>query len=463
MRPRRLFAALVLLTGLATTPASALTDAQVTEYSRIIFFGPVARRDEALDALVARGNPDVAPALILAVRYRGLDKTIMRALRRLVGEPFKDWKAAMLWQEARPELVPHSSFMGIKLQVFGDIDPGFDRFLGNGRAATDRLSVRLEEIVWGGAWADAIPSLDRPAMIEADAADYLLDDDLVFGVAINGDYRAYPLRILGWHEMMNDVVGGVPVALAYCPLCGSGILYETALEGAETPLVFGSSGLLYRSNKLMFDRQTESLWHHLTGRPVSGPMREKNVALKRRPMIIARWDAWKARHPDTRVLALDTGYARNYAPGFVYHDYFASPDLLYPARTEARDKGVGLAPKTHIFGLHTVGRAKAWPLEAFRGGRLINDRLGDRTIVLIGDASGRTVRAYDRRDLRFEPTADPAKLASAGEIWTLTEAALVGPDGRRLPRLPGRITYWFAWDNHLGFSSDVYRWNPANP
>lgn len=451
-----LLSALLLAAPQASVAAEPLSDAEVAAFSRIVFFGPVARRDEALEALVARGRLDVASTLILAVRYRGQDSSIIEALRRLVGEPLRDWKAAMLWQEAHPDIVPHASFEAIKLQVFDDIDPGFDRFLGGGRAARDRLAIRLEEIVWGGAWADAIPSLDRPKMLRADEVDYLLDDDLVFGLELNGDRRAYPLRIMGWHEMMNDVVGGVPVALAYCPLCGSGILYETAVAGLSEPLVFGSSGLLYRSNKLMFDRGTGSLWHHLTGKPVSGPLRDRALKLRVLPMAIARWADWKAKHPRTRVLALTTGYDRNYESGAVYKDYFASADLLYPARTDdsiADD----LAAKAYVFGLQTFGHAKAWPLDAFDGGRLVNDHLGDQPVVLIGDTAGRTVRAYARQSFQFETTDDPERLATAEGEWRLTETFLHGPQGQRLPRLPGRITFWFAWNNHLGFESELYR------
>ena len=111
-------------------------------------------------------------------------------------------------------------------------------------------------------------------LIDAKDADYLLGTALVFGVSINGDTRAYPLRIMGWHEMFNEVIGGVPVALAYCTLCGSGILFETAVEGRARPFVFGSSGFLYRSNKLMFDRETNSLWNQFTGKPVAAQVRK---------------------------------------------------------------------------------------------------------------------------------------------------------------------------------------------
>lgn len=135
------------------------------------------------------------------------------------------------------------------------IDPNFTAFLYSGV----RHSIRLEEIAWGGVNKDGIPSLDNPALINAEDAEYLKEDDLVFGVSINGDTRAYPLRIMDWHEMFNDVIGGVPVALAYCTLCGSGILYETDMGDGKEPIIFGSSGFLYRSNKLMYDKQTHSL------------------------------------------------------------------------------------------------------------------------------------------------------------------------------------------------------------
>ena len=115
------------------------------------------------------------------------------------------------------------------------------------------------------------------------------DDELVFGVEINGDARAYPLRILDWHEMFNDVVGGVPVALAYCTLCGSGILCETLLPPRSERLIFGSSGFLYRSNKLMYDHQTHSLWDQVTGRPIVGPLTGSGIELKVRPVAITSW------------------------------------------------------------------------------------------------------------------------------------------------------------------------------
>lgn len=171
----------------------------------------------------------------------------------------------MLWQERHPEIVPHGSYFPCRRATLLSIDPNFAVFLEREHLRRDRMEIRFEEVTWGGVVKNGIPSLDFPWMIPAAEAGYLRDDDLVFGVSVEGDARAYPLHIMGWHEMFNDVVGGVPLALACCTLCGSGILFETAVLGREAPFVFGSSGFLYRSNKLMFDRQTHSLWNKFTG------------------------------------------------------------------------------------------------------------------------------------------------------------------------------------------------------
>src|SRR5262249_22543445 len=153
-----------------------------------------------------------------------------------------------------------------------------------------------------------IPALDQPKMIPAADAGYLNADDPVFGVEINGDARAYPLRIANWHEMVNDVVGGVPVSLAYCTLCGAGILFDGRVAGRAEPFNFGSSGLLYRSNKLMYDRQTDSLWNQFTGRPVMGRLTGSRIELKVLPVVLTSWSQWRAHHKDTLVLSLETGF-----------------------------------------------------------------------------------------------------------------------------------------------------------
>ena len=399
-------------------------------------------RETALRRIVERGKTDVVPALIQALRFAGGSEEIARALNALtgagVGPSWNDW---MLWQEAHPEVTPFDSFDRYKADLMAGIDPNFRHFLKRGVSH----EIRLEEIVWGGVSKDGIPALVNPKHIAPKEATYLEPDELVFGVSINGDVRAYPLRIMDWHEMFNDVVGGKPVALAYCTLCGSGILFDTLAEGRAAPVVFGSSGFLYRSNKLMYDKATNSLWNQFTGRPVVGALTGSGIELRILPVAITTWKDWLARNPDTRVLSIDTGYNRDYSPGKPYGEYFASKDLMFPARV--RDER--LKPKDYVFAVRTVGAEKAWPLAAFSKSRVINDEIGDIDVVLVGDTTSRTVRAYRAEGRDFRPDPDnAAKLIDDDGVWAIEEHNLVGPDGRKLARLAGHIAYWFAWQGY---------------
>ncbi|MEP3279096.1 MAG: DUF3179 domain-containing protein [Stappiaceae bacterium] len=434
--------------------AQRISSDKVRDQSLTVVLGDAQQRKQALDFLVQRGKMDVVPSLVLYMRLSQNNREITSALKKLTGEDLNTWKDAMLWQEAHPEVVPHESYREIKLGHFANIDPNFLQFFDPKTTHRDKMKIRLEEITWGGVRVDGIPSLDNPTLITIAEADYLRDDDLVFGVEINGDVRAYPLRIMGWHEMFNEVIGGVPVALAYCTLCGAGILFETKIEGRKKPLIFGSSGFLYRSNKLMFDRETNSLWNQFTGEPVSGKLVDKGLKLKIRPVTITSWGEWKTAHPDTRVLSLDIGHKRDYGSGVVYNDYFASPDLMFP--TTVRDESE-VKRKEYVFGIREFGAAKAWPVKAFKRKRVINDRVGATDVVLIGDAKTRTVRAYQRDGQSFKAGRKSGTLKGPGGIWSISEDFVTGPNGEKLPRVPGHVAYWFAWDGYLGLDSDLYK------
>ncbi|WP_299684301.1 DUF3179 domain-containing protein [uncultured Tateyamaria sp.] len=448
---RRQFAGLAMA-GAAVPGMARADDRDMLEVHRAPLFAPTSEYFEALAFIRDRRNPDMAAGLIQSLRFaRDRQFAIAETLQAITGEEHGvDWFQWMLWQEHTPEVVPHPAFIPFKREVLLRVDDNFDDFLRLEHLARDRMKIRFEEIAWGGVVKDGIPSLDNPDLLTVAQADYLRDDDLVFGVSINGDARAYPLRIMGWHEMFNDVIGGVPLALAYCTLCGSGILFETDV-GRGDPLVFGSSGFLYRSNKLMFDRGTHSLWNQYTGRPVVGPLVDSGIALKQRPVVITTWDSWKGSNPGTKVLSLETGHRRNYGSGVVYNDYFASPDLMFPVLVDQRAH----QQKDYIFAVRQFGAARAWPLGAFETRGLINDGIADTPLVLLGDADKRAVRAYERGNRTF--TAQAGKLKDqAGTLWTVTEEALIGPDGARLPRVAGHISYWFAWDNYMGDAATVF-------
>jgi hypothetical protein len=402
---------------------------------------------------VEGGRTDMIAGLILALRFnRDRQGEIMGALKALTGAERPDeWFDWMLWQEGHPEVIPHPSYATFMRELHLQIDPNFDVFLKPEYLRRDRMGIRIEEIAWGGVVKDGIPSLDNPAMIGAADAAYMREDDLVFGVAINGDVRAYPLRIMGWHEMFNDVIGGVAVALAYCTLCGAGILYETKVPGRGRPLVFGSSGFLYRSNKLMFDRATHSLWNQFTGKPVVGRLADSGLMLEQRPVVITRWDEWRAANPGTTILSEDTGFRRDYGSGVVYREYFASDELMFPALADqARQR-----QKDYVFGIQQFGAAKAWPLTAFARRPVINDAVGDVAVVVIGDDGSRTARAYERGGLEFS-SRDGVLVSDDGAAWTMGEDALTAADGRSLARVAGHVAYWFAWDGYLGDAAELY-------
>jgi Protein of unknown function (DUF3179) len=184
---------------------------------------------EAIDWLVRHGGRSSVAVLIQLLRWRPEYQDVLPArLEALtgahVGPHWFDW---MVWQQDHPDFPSYPGYAGFLADLLARIDPRFRRFVYDGIAH----EIRIEEIAWGGVTVDGISALDNPDMMAASAASYLNPDDPVFGVEINGDARAYPLRIANWHEMVNDVVGGVPVSLAYCTLCGSGILFDGRIAG----------------------------------------------------------------------------------------------------------------------------------------------------------------------------------------------------------------------------------------
>ena len=435
--------------------ADDTSNEKIAELSLQLFATQGPAKAPIAEELAAFNDKSLIPTLVLAMRWTGSNIHVARALSELAGEEIKTWHEAYEWQERHPEIIPHATYKDLKLRFLGNTDARFRNLFADPHGARENMRIRLEEVVWGGVQFDGIPSLDDATMINADKADYLLDTDLVFGIEINGDARAYPLRIMGWHEMANDVIGGVPVALAYCTLCGSGILYETLLEGPDDPLVFGSSGLLYRSNKLMFDRTTNSLWNQFSGEPVVGALVSSNIKLKVRPIAITTWEAWLKQHENTTVLSLQTGHVRNYDSGVVYQEYFASPELMFPALIKDENQA---SRKDYIFGVRNVASSKAWPLSAFTTEPVINDAVGNLSLVLLGDATTRTVRAYER-EAGEEFSLSPNGEITTGKLqWALDENFLVSSDGQqKRARLPGHISYWFAWENFMGVQSELYR------
>ena len=375
--------------------------------------------------------------LIGHVPSRDNQLAVSAVLERVSGRPFGgnlDQWYEWLWSMS-PGV--HPDYAEFKAALYEQIDPRFREYF-SGRPKT---LIRLDEIRWGGVVRDGIPPLKNPKMIQANAAAYLADEDIVFGVAIDGDVRAYPKRILAWHEMVKDTIAGRPLNGVYCTLCGSMILYDVTVGGVHHEL--GTSGFLYRSNKLMYDHATKSLWSTLTGSPVVGSLAGKGIELKTLHVVTTTWKEWKKRHPGTLVLSLDTGHQRDYAEGAAYRDYFATDRLMFGVpKLDTR-----LPNKAEVLALRFTGTQGQLAIAAdfLRANRVYHDRIARRPFVVLTDASGAN-RVYESGAVRFESWDGDLRVRErSGRIWKLSEDRLIGPGGEALKRLPAHRAFWFGW------------------
>jgi hypothetical protein len=392
----------------------------------------------ALDRIESEWN-DAYAAMLLDMIYFStspeVDGRMTRLLEQASGidfqgdyDPFYRW----LWSYDPGQHPEYAEFMAA---LYERIDPSFREYFDD----RPKALIRLDEVLWGGVSRDGIPPLANPKMVSGREATYLDADNIVFGVQVNGDARAYPKRILAWHEMVKDNIGGRALTGVYCTLCGAMILYDSSIDGVLHEL--GTSGFLYRSNKLMYDKATASLWSTLTGEPVIGQLVGKGIELKTLPVVTTTWREWKARHPDTLVLSLDTGRERDYSEGAAYRDYFATDRLMFAVPKLDRR----LPNKAEILALRFDGAPLAIAATFLRRNPLYHDRAGDTEFVVLTDASGAN-RVYEAPGVRFD-SWDRVETArdSSGRSWTLGESELVASDGRRLKRLAAHRSFWFGW------------------
>lgn len=249
-----------------------------------------------------------------------------------------------------------------------------------------KSKIDVNQILSGGPPKDGIPSIDSPKFWSREEAEkFLKDDDVVLGLEFEGEARAYPLRILNWHEIVNDTVNGKPVLVTYCPLCYTGIAFKREIEGAAVE--FGVSGKLYNNNLLMYNRpndsiEEENLWSQQIGEAVTGPL----TGTKLEQIIIDTvfWKDWKTKYTDTKVLSTDTGHARNYNAN-PYGNYEFDTEIIFPISS----KDDRLAPKAKIYGIEIDGKFKAYPQDKLKRGKVFTDELAGETIKISVDDAGR--------------------------------------------------------------------------
>lgn len=303
--------------------------------------------------------------------------------------------------------------------------------------------VPLDKIVSGGPPPDGIPSIDNPKFISKEEADkFLQEGDQVVGVNINGDIRAYPLQILVWHEIVNDNVGGTPVAVTYCPLCFTNQVFNRTVDGQIVE--FGTSGKLYNSNLVMYDRTSNSLWSQALGQSILG--KHAGLKLERVPFDVAFWREWKQLYPDTKVLSRDTGSTRPYGAD-PYGNYYTNNDLFFPVSN--KDSRLGL--KEIIVGLENGGQYKAYKLQQIEDTKVINDEINGKSITLFSIHPA-MVRVFDsivdgqKLDFQYDKNSTKIIDKRSGSEWNLEGIAIEGPmKGKRLSRLPFDEGFWFEW------------------
>jgi hypothetical protein len=243
--------------------------------------------------------------------------------------------------------------------------------------ALESKSVAPEEIRAGGPGRDGIPALDAPAVLAAGEAPWHADE-VVLGVEVGGEARAYPVAILNWHELVNDTLGGRPILITYCPLCATGLVFDRSIDGQTRS--FGVSGLLYKSDVLFYDRETESLWSQIKASAVTGPAEGARLRVLRSQMT--RWQDWRTRHPATSVLSLETGHRRDYSRD-PYGDYASSERLFFPAPVDGR-----YHPKMPTLGVRTrSGVARAYTgAELIQAGGSVEETFEGARVLIRYDA-----------------------------------------------------------------------------
>ncbi len=442
--------------GAVAKPARVAKPAPLVPITTFLAMAESSTRlsEESFAKVVAGWRDGYAPMLLemlglMASSYT--DSLAVEHLMKVSGIESRDPNVLYAWVWAN-DFAPHPDYAEFKARLYEGIDPRFRDYFGN----RPQAAIRLDEIRWGGVRRDGIPPLKNPAMISAQAATYLADTDIVFGVALphpkagtagsasdaGQDVRAYPKRIMAWHEMFKDRIAGRDVNGVYCTLCGAMILYDTSVNGVQHEL--GTSGFLYRSNKLMYDHATQSLWSTFDGKPVVGPLVGKGIVLPSLYVVTTTWGEWRRRHPSTTVLSLQTGHERDYSEGAAYRGYFASERLMFGV--PKLDKR--LPNKAEVLTLRDAagsGDALAISADFLMKNQVVHERVGKLRVVVLTDASGAN-RVYESNQMRFVNYDQQRTVQDrSGGNWSVEEDRLIGPTGQSMKRLSAHRAFWFGW------------------
>lgn len=322
----------------------------------------------------------------------------------------------------------------------------------------NKHTIEYTELLSGGPPRDGIPAVDDPQFIsQEEAQEWLADNEPVVAFEIDGEAKAYPLQILIWHEIVNDVVAEVPVAITFCPLCNAAIAFDRRLDGEV--LDFGTSGLLRNSDLVMYDRQTESLWQQLTGEAVIGDLTGARLTFL--PASIVGFKDFKAAYPDGAVLSRETGARRPYGENpYVGYDTIGQQPFLFRGATDGR-----LPAMERVVAVNLGQVDVAYPLSTLADLGVIHDTqagqdlvvfhtpgtssaLGARVIALASDvgATGVFDPNLDGQQLTFTRTGQVFTDEQTGSTWNVLGQATGGPlAGQQLTPIIHADHFWFAW------------------
>ena len=316
-----------------------------------------------------------------------------------------------------------------------------------GKNSEDDWLIPKSEIFDGGPGKDGIPALIEPNFIPAMEAGYLDDDDLVLGFVVGAEARAYPHKILDWHEIINDKVGEVSLSVTYCPLTGTGIGWNREIDGKIT--TFGVSGLLYNSNLIPYDRQTDSNWSQIRLDCVNGNMIGTDIETF--TLLETTWKTWKEMYPSTMVISTKTGHSRDY-DRYPYGSYRTNNDyLIFPVANE--DNRIPV--KERIHGIVASGNAKVYPFSLFgEEVTVIMDSFKDENFVVVGNNTDNFAVSFKRDPgdgtaISFSAVQDQYPVVMTdeeGNMWDVFGTAVSGPrTGTRLQHARSLIGYWFSF------------------
>jgi hypothetical protein len=291
---------------------------------------------------------------------------------------------------------------------------------------------------------DAIPPIHNPVYETADQAEWLGEDDIVLGYTAGGQAWAYPVKILNFHEIVNDVLEGEPVLISYCPLCYSGIVFSRIVGDQE--LIFGNTSALYESDMVMLDYETGSYSWQVAGQAIVGELVGERLEVL--PSRMATWAEWRQSHPHTLVLSRETGFSRDYEqdPFLGIADFINQGRFSFPVSPDALDDR--LRPGDKVISIQLGGGTRAYLLDP-EGARLYQDELDGEKLVVFSTPDGPSGSAYlaslDGVEYLFILEGGQFRDEGTGSIWDLSGRAIEGPlAGVQLEAIPSRVSFWFA-------------------